>query len=255
MTAEDLATLRRFAAESHHRVKSVTISSGRVVVKRQRPARSVWRERLLDLLARLVKLPMLGPVPAHGGARGQAIEVERLRALDAAGVRVPRLLHVEPAFFVMEHVAGPTLVERIAAGDAEASVLWRLGLDMLCDVHGRGQALSQAFARNVIVAADGLAMIDFEDDPLEAMSLDEAQARDWLLYLHSTAWHFPAALADALHADLGAALGGERDAVRALVESAGRRLSSLRHLPASRRFWGREVVGARALARLLHHGT
>ena len=30
-------------------------------------------------------------------------------------------------------------------------------------------------------------MIDFEDDPLEVMSLEQAQARDWLAYLHSSA--------------------------------------------------------------------
>jgi hypothetical protein len=43
----------------------------------------------------------------------------------------------------------------------------------------------------------------------------------------------------------------ERSEVRTLIEAAGRRLAMLRHLPRSRRPWGREVVGVQAVASLL----
>ena len=49
-------------------------------------------------------------------------------------------------------------------------------------------------------------------------------------------------------AELGGICAGA--SVRDLATAAGRRLAVLRHLPRSRRTWGREVVGAQALASL-----
>jgi len=252
LTDVDLLQLRDIAATATHRVTNVATSLGLAVLKRERAERSVWRSRIVDLLARLVSLPMLAPVPSHGGHRGQAVEVQRLRTLHAAGLPVPDVLHAEPGFFVMQRLDGPNLVQVIERGGPQARLAWRHGLETLVAVHARGHALSHAFARNFIVTGDGLAMIDFEDDPLETLSLAQAQARDWMLYLHSTVWQLEQAAMPQVRADLDATLAQESGAVRALVRRAGQRLSLLRHLPSRRRPWGREVVGARALAQLLH---
>jgi hypothetical protein len=254
MTEADLAAVRERLADSRLRVDVVdTPDSGRVVVKRQRPSRGPWRGHAVDLLARSIGLDILRAVPAPGGASAQATELRRLAWLDGLGLRVPRVLHVEAAFFVVGHLAGSSLVLAIEAGGAAGFAAWQSGLAALVDVHSRGTCLSQAFARNFLVTPTGLAMIDFEDDPLEAMTLDEAQARDWLAYLHSTAWLLDRD-ADEVRSVLGERLAREQAAVRGALARAGRRLAVFRHLPRSRRPWGREVVGLQALGKLFGGG-
>ena len=109
----------------------------------------------------------------------------RLRALAAAGVPVPEVLHVETTSSCSacaRRAASICCCSRAQAdrgGYAACRRWWTL--------HAHDQYLSQAFARNFIAAGDTLAMIDFEDDPLEVMPLAQAQARDWLAYLHSSA--------------------------------------------------------------------
>lgn len=254
MNDADLAAVRTRMARARQRVKVVDLPSGVVVViKRLRPARTVWRSRFVNLFARAFDLSLLQAVPAPGGRDGQAIEVARLRALAAAGVAVPSVLHVEHDFIVIGHLAGANLAERIEQGGMEGRAAWRRGLEALVGVHARDGCLSHAFARNFIDTVDGLAMIDFEDDPLTVMTLAEAQARDWLAYLHSTVWMLDASSvvdAEDARATVAAVLAAERPEVRHLVESASRRLAALRFLPRSRRPFGREVIGAQAMAAL-----
>jgi tRNA A-37 threonylcarbamoyl transferase component Bud32 len=240
--------LQRIRASSGWRERRVEMlhgtGEGSVVVKGQRAARPAWRYRLLNGFAQLIGLQGLKAAPAHGGARAQAIEVERLRSLAAAGVAVPRLLHVDDEFFVQSWLGDARLDHLLQRDDA--LVWWQRGLSTLLDVHARGQYLSQAFARNFIAVGDTLAMIDFEDDPLEAMTLDEAQARDWLAYLHATALAFrqrPPSLHAECTALLREALARERAPVRALVADTARRLRWVRRLPAGDgRGWRRHIA-------------
>lgn len=247
MTEADFDRIAASVAASRDRVAYADTSVGPVVVKRQRAARSHWRGRAVNGLARALGVAPLQAVPAHGGARGQATEVERLRSLRGAGVRVPEVLHVEREFIVMRRLAGTSLVHLIERGGSDGFAAWTHGLDAIADVHARGGYLSHAFARNFIATDSGIAMIDFEDDALEVMSLAEAQSRDWIAYLHSTLWILERPL-DEARAAVAQRLAGEAAAVRDLCERAGRRLAVLRRLPIGRRPWGREVAGARALA-------
>ncbi len=246
MIESDIEAVRASIASSRFRVTAVQTSSGRVFVKQQRPPRSAWRARIVNVLAGSFGVTLLRAVPAHGGARGQEIEIERLQSLRAAGVRVPEVLHAEAGFFVVGELVGPSLVSLVERGGADGFEAWRRGLAALTETHARGGYLSHAFARNIIACEAGLAMIDFEDDPREAMPLDAAQARDWLAYLHSTLWLLDRPIAE-IQAAIAIRLTDESPAVRALVEATGRRLAPLRHLPRSRRPWGREVAGAHAL--------
>jgi tRNA A-37 threonylcarbamoyl transferase component Bud32 len=234
MTPEDLQRIRVSEAWRRQRVELFhDTSAGSVIVKGQRAARPAWRYRLLNGFAALAGLPLLRAAPAHGGARAQAIEVARLQRLAAAGVAVPRLLHVDDEFFVQSWL-GDARLDRLLKRD-QALDWWQRGLHTLADLHVRDQYLSQAFARNFIAVGETLAMIDFEDDPLEVMTLEQAQARDWLAYLHASALAFrsrlPAPLA-ACAALLREALAHERPAVRALVADAARRLRWVHRLPA-----------------------
>lgn len=241
----DLQRIRASGGWRRHRVELIhDTAAGSVIVKGQRAARPAWRYRLLNGGARLLGLPLLQAAPAHGGARAQAIEVERLRRLAAAGVAVPPLLHVEDEFFVQGWL-GEQRLDQLLLQD-QALRWWQCGLRTLVELHARDQYLSQAFARNFIATGDTLAMIDFEDDPLEVMPLAHAQARDWLAYLHASARAFRAHTAEqraACVALLRAELARERAPVRALVAATARRLRWLQRLPAgSGRGWRRHLA-------------
>ena len=245
MTPEDLQRIRASDGWRRHRVELFHDTSvGSVIVKGQRAARPTWRYRLLNGFAALIGLPLLRAAPAHGGARAQAIEVARLQNLDAAGVAVPRLLHVETEFFVQSWLGQSRL--DVLLEQPDALDWWQRGLRTLVDLHARDQYLSQAFARNFIACGDTLAMIDFEDDPLEVMTLVQAQARDWLAYLHSSGRAFraqsPAQRAECI-ARLRTELAAERLPVRQLLADTARRLRWVQRLRAGDgRGWRRHIA-------------
>ncbi len=253
-----LSEIERIAASPGWRERRVEVfdtSVGRVIAKGQRPPRSPARYRVLDALARLLGVPFLRAVPAYGGAAAQAVEIRRLQALAAAGVPVPEVLHVAQDFFVMRWLGASHLALMLHQRHPAAFELWQQGARALLQVHAAGQYLSQCFGRNMIVDDGGgqprlVGMIDFEDDPLEAMGLAEAQVRDWLSYLQSTLWdlHVPRPQLDAA---LDALIAAERADVRALFAGACRRLGWLRCLPARRKY-GRDTIAVQAVAAAAH---
>ena len=253
-----LSETERIAASPgwrEHRVEVFDISVGRVIAKGHRPQRSPTKHRILNAAARLLGVPFLGAVPVHGAAESQAVEIRRLQALRAAGARVPEVLHVAPDHFVMSWLGANQLANLLHQRHPAAFDLWLQGARSLVRVHAAGQYLSQCFGRNMIVddSADPprfAGMIDFEDDPLEVMSLPEAQVRDWLIYLQSTLWdlHVPESRIDSTLRELMAA---ERPEVRALFATACERLGWLHRLPRKRKL-GRDVVAVQAVAAAAH---
>jgi len=210
--------------------------------------------------AGLLRLDVLTPVPNPGGEAAIATEARRLRALGAAGLRVPAVLAQQPDGLLISDLGEsgrPPIVlqERLdhaaAAGPSALLAVWREGLDAIANVHAHGTYLSQAFDRNLVQCPDGrIGYIDFEDDPGETLPLAECQVRDWLSYLHSTAMLVRAASSQAAGVHWHAALAEADDEVRERLALAARRMRWLRHLPSGRR-WGRDTQRSRAVARLL----
>ncbi|HMN20777.1 MAG TPA: hypothetical protein PKA16_05235 [Ottowia sp.] len=252
------AEKERIAASAGWRAQRVEVfdtSLGRVIAKGQRPLRSPTRHRVLNAIARLVGAPFLGAVPVHGGAQAQAVEIRRLQALHDAGLPVPRVLHVAHDHFIMTWLGSSHLAQLLAGRHPLAFELWREGGQALVRVHAAGQYLSQCFGRNLIIDDRAepprfAGMIDFEDDPLEVMSLPEAQVRDWMIYLQSTLWDLQVPR-EQVDAALDALMAAERPEVRALFGAACRRLAWLRCLPQSRR-WGRDTMAVQAVAAAAH---
>ncbi len=236
------------------RVEVFDLPEGKVLVKGQRATRSPWPHRLMNALTWLVGVPYLRAVPVHGGARSQQIELMRLQALRSAGLPVPDIHHVGQDYFVMAYLGSKDLALSLREQGPEGFELWLAAMEQLLLVHARGQYLSQCFARNIIVSQSFEGLIDFEDDPLEVMSLVEAQARDWLIYLQSTLWNL-AAEPTRLDTALKSVLGRESAPVRAMLRHAAKRLAWMRWLPTNRKVWGKDFVSMQAVALALyrHH--
>jgi hypothetical protein len=233
------------------RVEVFDLPEGKVLVKGQRPTRSPWPHRLMNMLTWLARVPYLKAVPVHGGARSQKIEIMRLRALAASGLPVPQVHHVGHDYFVMSYLGSRDLALTLREQGANAFGIWLQGMEQLLRVHAQRQYLSQCFARNIIVSDAFEGLIDFEDDPLEVMGLVQAQARDWLIYLQSTLWNL-AADTPRLDAALASVLSRESEPVRAVLRHAARRLAWLRRLPTNRKVWGKDFVSLQAVATALH---
>ena len=263
--ASDYASfLARQLPQQPRAIARYQLGGEQVWLKRAGPDNGMWRYCLLGMLAALLRLPVLRPVPNHGGRAAIATEVQRLRQLADQGLRVPRVLAVQADGFLMEHLAAPGQDAPSLADEMQAAVahdgpqallaLWRLGLATLDAVHGRGLCLSQAFARNMVRCADGVvACIDFEDDPATALPLDLCQLRDALCYVHSSAGYL--ALAGALPEARAlwrqwCACPVRAGAFQAELALTVRRLAWLRHLPQSRRL-GRDAGRLRAAYDLL----
>lgn len=217
------------------------VHDGQVLwLRKSLPHHALWIYVPLRWLARFLRVQVLQPVPNPGGAVAVAREARRLQALATAGVVVPRLLAVSHAALLMADVDPDGRALQLeqalkqAAAPEDRLALFAQGVAGIADVHGRGQYLSQAFARNILRLADGsLAFIDFEDDPAEVLPLPVCQARDWLCYVFSTAGILATSSAD-LDAAVGVlddALAAAAPGVRSALLRACRRLSWLRRLP------------------------
>jgi hypothetical protein len=256
------ALLEQFLARQVGSVARHRLPDGRAVwAKRAGPRHGLWRYRVLGALARLLRADVLRPVPNTGGSAAIATEARRLRDLAARGLRVPAVLAESERGLLLEDLSpaeapgrslGDELGDAWPHGPDALLPLWRDGLDAIARVHARGTCLSQAFARNLVRLPDGgIGFIDFEDDPLATLCLPDAQARDWLSYLHATALavHEAGASAAAARA-LYDTLRQEPLAVRDALDASARRMHWLGRLPDTRR-WGRDLQRTGAAARLL----
>ncbi len=252
--------LRSMLPQQLEAVASHRLGSERVWLKKAGPRHGKLRYRLLAVVSGALRLDVLAPVPNPGGEAAITIEARRLRALGAAGLRVPTVLAEQADGLLISDLGESgrppvVLQERLdqaaAAGPAALLAMWREGLAAIAIVHAQGAYLSQAFDRNLVQCPDGaIGYIDFEDDPGDTLGLAECQARDWLSFLHSTAMLVDAASPHAAGAHWHAVLADASDEVRERLTVAARRMRWLRHLPAARR-WGRDTQRVRAVARLL----
>lgn len=148
---------------------------------------------LLGKFARGLDIEALRPPPHHPGEQAKHLEVRRLHELRAADVRVPDVIGDGPAMLVLSDI-GESLSRRLAAVSAdpdERDALVGRAVAAIAEVHARGQYLGQPIPRNMAIADDAVGFLDFEEDPVEVMSPRSAQIRDWLLFVHGVAGHFP----------------------------------------------------------------
>ena len=199
-------------------------------LKRSAPAHAAWRYSFLAFFSRRLRTPLLAPVHKTGGAKALEIERSRITALRSAGVPVPEILAVGSDWHLLAGVGLSLRAALRSADRGERALLAQRAAHAVRQVHQKGQYLSQAFDRNLCVNEDGISFIDFEDDPLTVFTLQEAQARDWLLLLTSLASHFekdPEELDRICRTALGSMNGAQIGMLKETVEKLRRLLITL----------------------------
>lgn len=182
------------AMNSTRRIEKINTVEGAYWLKKAAPARGLFRYHALNFFSWLLRLPLLKAVPQPGGNLAIANEVKRLQTLSKAGILVPRLIAFAEDWLLIEE-AGSSIIKPMKQADTSKKTRQQLLKKCLLAIktlHQQGQYLSQGFVRNMLLdeSRGQIAFIDFEDDPLEVMSLAEAQARDLLLLVNSTARFF-----------------------------------------------------------------
>lgn len=250
--------LREKLALQSRKVESHELDGQRVWLKLAGPANPFRLFRVLAAIMTWLGLGALRPVDGRGGAEAIAIEARRLRELNALGLPVPRLLASTPYSLLLSDLGDSANSLNLHQALATATVAERLILiarafAALDHVHQQGAYLSQAFARNLIVAPDGgIGFIDFEEDPRRNLSLADCQARDLLCLIYSVAFFFTTRHArQQLASQLTTHLAWRNPEARATVLSVMRRLQWLRHLPASPHL-GKDTLRVQATGALFH---
>lgn len=226
---------------------------GRAVwLKRYGHQRRRLAHRALDFTARQLDLEPLRPDRVESPEEAKCIEARRLGELAGRGLRVPAVLADGADVLLLSDVGAslsvrlrelagrPVAVDRLVAG----------AVDAIAQAHRRGVYLGQPLPRNLTVDADGYGFIDFEEDPGRVMSLDSAQARDWLLFASGVARRYEGRGAQALGALLAAGLERAREPVAGQVAHAAHQLHFLERL--TRPFGSRARALGAAVASLRH---
>ncbi|MCO7226949.1 hypothetical protein [Pleionea sp. CnH1-48] len=148
---------------------------------------------ILNTLAKALKVDLLKAVPNPGGIASLYNEVFRIEQLHAAGVKVPKIYEKGSNYLLLEDMGTNlrTVLTDSLDADYKLQVMENV-FDEVLRLHHKGYFLSQAFSRNIIVDESSLSVgfVDFEDNPGAVLDTYDAQARDLLMLLHSTCWHF-----------------------------------------------------------------
>ena len=140
---------------------------------------------ILDAIARGLQIDALRPPSHPGGGQAKQIEARRLAELQAQGVHVPQVIGEGSSTLLLSDI-GETFAAQLRAANGNPEQIDGLTckvVDAIVSAHARGAYFGQPLPRNITIDAAGrVGFIDFEEDPLEVMTLAQAQARDWLMF-------------------------------------------------------------------------
>jgi len=184
------------ALSSKKRIERVRADTGEVYwLKKSTPARGMFRYHALNLFSKLFRAPLLKAVPQKGEQTALDLEAERITSLKKRGILVPELMAKEPGWILLKDL-GVSIIDDFKQNRHDMPRIRKLFADCLDGIkqlHKQDQYMSQGFVRNMLKIKEDpaqIGFIDFEDDPLTVMNLAQAQARDLILFINSTARFF-----------------------------------------------------------------
>ena len=184
------------ALQSDERIEKIKSESGECYwLKKSAPARGVFRYHALNLFSKLLRTPILKAVPQLGGQTALKTEVQRIKQLAEEEIPVPEICATSSDWILIKDL-GTSIIDDMKANRSDQKrmrKLFSICLSAIKKAHLSGQYMSQCFVRNMLMINEDkgeVGFIDFEDDPLSVLSLEQAQARDLLLFINSTARFF-----------------------------------------------------------------
>ncbi len=182
------------ALNSIKRIEKIKTENGIYWLKKSAPARGIFRYYALNIFSFILRTPLLKAVPQKGGQIALDTEVKRITSLTKNGVRVPKIIAQNKGWVLLENL-GESIIDQMKAKRSDTQLvrsLFKTCLNGIKKLHLNEQYMSQGFVRNILKLKESeeVGFIDFEDDPLDVLSLEQAQARDLLLFINSTARFF-----------------------------------------------------------------
>jgi tRNA A-37 threonylcarbamoyl transferase component Bud32 len=182
------------AMNSNKRIEKIKTEEGVYWLKKSAPARGIFRYYVLNIFSSILSAPLLKAVPQKGGQVALDTESKRIKLLKLNGIIVPNIIAEDSGWLLLENL-GDSIIHRMKQNRDDLELvryLFKICLTGVKELHLKGQYLSQGFVRNIlqINQSDEVGFIDFEDDPLDVLTLEQAQARDLLLFVNSTARFF-----------------------------------------------------------------
>lgn len=204
----------------------IVIDGRRAWLKQYAGGHRVLALAVLRLVSIRLGLDALRPPPHRGGDGARLIEARRLAELRSQDVNVPKVIGQGRAALVLSD-NGRSLSSCLREADETArDALVARALAAIAEGHRHGAYFGQPLPRNMTYDGREIGFIDFEEDPLEVMDLEQAQARDWLMFGYGVAKYYGDRL-DVLRWLLADALAGERAPVLAHAHAVTGRLQRL----------------------------
>lgn len=171
------------------------------------------------------------PGPQRAGAHRAGSR--RLVELSRQGVHVPSVLRRERSGTLVLGDLGPSLAacQRAQPHEAARDALAANAVRAMHQAHARGAYFGQSLPRNMTWDGERIGFLDFEEDPLEVMSLKLAQARDWVIFAYGMARDYRQR-PEALSAILRPVLRSQPHPVVAQARKVGTRLHPLARISA-----------------------
>lgn len=232
------------------------LSNGETVwVRRADTHHSIWVYHVMGVVTKLLSSKALIPVPSLGGIEAINNEAAALQRFEQANIIAPRLLAKTATALMMSDLGGATsllsALEKQHAINQEIFLqTWLIGARAIAEAHQKNQYFSQCFSRNMMIFSNNeIGFIDFEDNPASVLSIELCQIRDWLCYLHSTAFLLNnETLRIQAAKELNFILRNSSSTVKALQKNT-RFFTWIRHFRHKR--WGRDTLRIAALMRFL----
>jgi tRNA A-37 threonylcarbamoyl transferase component Bud32 len=184
------------ALASKERIIKLISSNGELFwLKKSAPARGIFRYHVLNLFSKILRTPLLKAVPQHGGKLALKTELLRINTLKKNGVLVPEICAHSEDWILLKNL-GSSIIDDMKENrkdQVRMRTLFSACLKSIKKLHLSNQYMSQGFVRNLLMVDESkgqIGFIDFEDDPISVMTLEQAQARDLLLFINSTARFF-----------------------------------------------------------------
>jgi len=224
------------AMQSDERIEQIkSVTGKRYWLKKSAPARGVFRYHALNIFSKILRTPILKAVPQLGGSTALKTEIKRIQQLQAEGILVPEICATSSEWILIKDL-GVSIIDDMKSNRSNQKrmrKLFTICLKALKKAHLSNQYMSQCFVRNMLMVDEEkkeIGFIDFEDDPLSVMSLEQAQARDLLLFINSTARFFVKDT-DYFNNEIQLFLDGHKPEVLDHIKNTNKRLKWVTKLP------------------------